>query len=293
MPPSAASPGSAWASTGAWSGSPLPAWATTARATSWRGSWGTSTPPWTSSCALCSRSPRGSSPEGSPWPSGRPSCPSAGAALLAMVVVSGVLSPWLTARFGARAEHARADAEGQLTAQVVTGLSAAPRAPGLRRGRRSGRRDRCGGRRADCPRPAIGERVRARRSAQRACDRPDRRGVHRPGRHRRRRRDRRRRVAGHARAAAPGHRRRPVRHARRCAGHRAGLGGRPADLRRDRHPGPRAGVPRSTAADLAALPRRCGPGRPSRSHAVDPLTAAWPVGTPGPRTTPSAGSTST
>ncbi len=52
--------------------------------------------------------------------------PSAGAALLAMVVVSGVLSPWLTARFGARAEHARAEAEGQLTAQVVTGLSAAP-----------------------------------------------------------------------------------------------------------------------------------------------------------------------
>ncbi|HYN56104.1 MAG TPA: thiol reductant ABC exporter subunit CydC [Motilibacterales bacterium] len=52
--------------------------------------------------------------------------PSAGVALLAMVVVVGALSPWLTGRIGARAEGARAEAEGRLAAQVVTGLSAAP-----------------------------------------------------------------------------------------------------------------------------------------------------------------------
>ncbi len=52
--------------------------------------------------------------------------PAAGLALLAMVLVVGVLSPWLTGRIGARAEHSRAEAEGRLTAQVVTSLSAAP-----------------------------------------------------------------------------------------------------------------------------------------------------------------------
>ena len=52
--------------------------------------------------------------------------PAAGLALLAMVVVVGLLSPWLTGRIGASAEHARADAEGRLSAQVVTTLSAAP-----------------------------------------------------------------------------------------------------------------------------------------------------------------------
>ena len=52
--------------------------------------------------------------------------PAAGAALLAMVVVVGVLSPWLTGRLGAQAQRSRASAEGRLSAQVVTGLSAAP-----------------------------------------------------------------------------------------------------------------------------------------------------------------------
>jgi thiol reductant ABC exporter CydC subunit len=52
--------------------------------------------------------------------------PAAGLALLAMVVVVGVLSPWLTGRIGAQAQRSRASAEGRLSAQVVTSLSAAP-----------------------------------------------------------------------------------------------------------------------------------------------------------------------
>jgi ATP-binding cassette, subfamily C, bacterial CydCD len=52
--------------------------------------------------------------------------PAAGLALLAMVVVVGGLSPWLTGRIGARAQRSRAAAEGRLSAQVVTSLSAAP-----------------------------------------------------------------------------------------------------------------------------------------------------------------------
>ncbi len=52
--------------------------------------------------------------------------PAAGLALLAMVVVVGVLSPWLTGRIGAQALRSRAGAEGRLSAQVVTSLSAAP-----------------------------------------------------------------------------------------------------------------------------------------------------------------------
>ena len=52
--------------------------------------------------------------------------PAAGLALLAMVVVVGVLSPGLTGRIGAQAQRSRAGAEGRLSAQVVTSLSAAP-----------------------------------------------------------------------------------------------------------------------------------------------------------------------
>ena len=52
--------------------------------------------------------------------------PAAGLALLAMVVLVGLLSPWLTGRIGARAQRSRAQAEGRLSAQVVTSLSAAP-----------------------------------------------------------------------------------------------------------------------------------------------------------------------
>jgi thiol reductant ABC exporter CydC subunit len=52
--------------------------------------------------------------------------PAAGLALGAMVVVVGVVSPWLTGRVGARAQATRATAEGRLTEQVVTSLSAAP-----------------------------------------------------------------------------------------------------------------------------------------------------------------------
>ncbi|MCU0262850.1 MAG: thiol reductant ABC exporter subunit CydC [Candidatus Nanopelagicales bacterium] len=52
--------------------------------------------------------------------------PAAGVALLAMVVVVGLLSPWLTGWIGAGAERTRATAEGRLTASVVTSLSAAP-----------------------------------------------------------------------------------------------------------------------------------------------------------------------
>jgi thiol reductant ABC exporter CydC subunit len=52
--------------------------------------------------------------------------PAAGAALLALLVVAGIVAPWLTSRVGAAAQSARAGAEGRLTAQVVTSLSAAP-----------------------------------------------------------------------------------------------------------------------------------------------------------------------
>ncbi len=52
--------------------------------------------------------------------------PAAGLALLGMVVVVGVLSPWITGRIGAQAQRSRAGAEGRLSAQVVTSLSAAP-----------------------------------------------------------------------------------------------------------------------------------------------------------------------
>ena len=52
--------------------------------------------------------------------------PAAGLALGAMVVVVGLVSPWLTGRIGARAQATRATAEGRLTEQVVTSLSAAP-----------------------------------------------------------------------------------------------------------------------------------------------------------------------
>jgi ABC-type transport system involved in cytochrome bd biosynthesis fused ATPase/permease subunit len=52
--------------------------------------------------------------------------PAAGVALLAMVVVVGLLSPWLTGQIGARAQRSRAGAEGRLSAHVVTHLSAAP-----------------------------------------------------------------------------------------------------------------------------------------------------------------------
>lgn len=52
--------------------------------------------------------------------------PSAGAALLGLLVVAGLVAPWLTTRVGARGQRARAQAEADLTAQVVTGLTAAP-----------------------------------------------------------------------------------------------------------------------------------------------------------------------
>jgi thiol reductant ABC exporter CydC subunit len=52
--------------------------------------------------------------------------PSAGVALVALLVVAGVLAPWLTARVGAGAQRTRARAEGDLTAEVVSSLSAAP-----------------------------------------------------------------------------------------------------------------------------------------------------------------------
>jgi thiol reductant ABC exporter CydC subunit len=52
--------------------------------------------------------------------------PPAGLALLAMVVVVGLGSPWLTGQVGARAQRSRASAEGRLSAHVVTHLSAAP-----------------------------------------------------------------------------------------------------------------------------------------------------------------------
>ncbi|MGB7981972.1 MAG: thiol reductant ABC exporter subunit CydC [Candidatus Nanopelagicales bacterium] len=52
--------------------------------------------------------------------------PAAGIALLLLLVVAGVASPLLTARLGTRSQHARAAAEGRLTAAVVTSLDAAP-----------------------------------------------------------------------------------------------------------------------------------------------------------------------
>ena len=52
--------------------------------------------------------------------------PAGGVALLVMVLVVGLVAPWLTGRLGAAAQRARADAEGELSAQVVAGLSAAP-----------------------------------------------------------------------------------------------------------------------------------------------------------------------
>ncbi len=52
--------------------------------------------------------------------------PAAGAALLALLVVGGLVVPWLTGALGSRAQRQRAAAEGHLTAQVVSTLSAAP-----------------------------------------------------------------------------------------------------------------------------------------------------------------------
>ncbi len=52
--------------------------------------------------------------------------PAAGLALGAMVVVVGLVSPWLTGRIGAQAQSTRAAAEGRMTERVVTSLSAAP-----------------------------------------------------------------------------------------------------------------------------------------------------------------------
>jgi thiol reductant ABC exporter CydC subunit len=52
--------------------------------------------------------------------------PAAGTALLVLLLVSGGVAPWLAARYGTRAQRARAEAEGQLTSRVVAALSAAP-----------------------------------------------------------------------------------------------------------------------------------------------------------------------
>ncbi len=52
--------------------------------------------------------------------------PAAGAALLVMLVVAGIAAPLLTAGLGTRAHRARAGAEGQLSAQVVSALRAGP-----------------------------------------------------------------------------------------------------------------------------------------------------------------------
>lgn len=52
--------------------------------------------------------------------------PAAGGALLVLLVVSGVVVPWLTTGIGARSQRARAAAEGELSAQLVAALSAAP-----------------------------------------------------------------------------------------------------------------------------------------------------------------------
>jgi thiol reductant ABC exporter CydC subunit len=52
--------------------------------------------------------------------------PAAGAALLLLLLVAGGIAPWLAARYGTRAQQARAEAEGELTSRVVASLSAAP-----------------------------------------------------------------------------------------------------------------------------------------------------------------------
>lgn len=52
--------------------------------------------------------------------------PAAGGALLVLLVVSGLVVPWLTTGIGARSQRARAAAEGELSAQLVAALSAAP-----------------------------------------------------------------------------------------------------------------------------------------------------------------------
>ncbi len=52
--------------------------------------------------------------------------PAAGVALLSLLVVGGAVVPWLTGQLGARAQRGRAAVEGQLSAHLVAGLSAAP-----------------------------------------------------------------------------------------------------------------------------------------------------------------------
>ncbi len=52
--------------------------------------------------------------------------PAAGIALLALLVVAGLVSPALSAGLGQRAQRARAAAEGRLAGQVVTSLATAP-----------------------------------------------------------------------------------------------------------------------------------------------------------------------
>ena len=52
--------------------------------------------------------------------------PAAGMVLLVLLAVSGLVVPWLTGALGARSQRQRADAEGRLTAQVVSTLAAAP-----------------------------------------------------------------------------------------------------------------------------------------------------------------------
>ena len=52
--------------------------------------------------------------------------PAAGIALLALLVVAGLVSPALSAGLGKRAQRARAAAEGRLAGQVVTSLATAP-----------------------------------------------------------------------------------------------------------------------------------------------------------------------
>jgi thiol reductant ABC exporter CydC subunit len=51
--------------------------------------------------------------------------PAAGLVMLGMVVLVGVMSPLLTARIGARSERGVAAAQAQLSAEVVTGITAA------------------------------------------------------------------------------------------------------------------------------------------------------------------------
>ena len=52
--------------------------------------------------------------------------PPAGVALLGLLIVGGLVVPWVAGRLGARAQQQRAAAEGRLAAQVVGTLSAAP-----------------------------------------------------------------------------------------------------------------------------------------------------------------------